>query len=144
MLGDNIADRNSDDLEAPTCARIDISATPNVSADMCTSEDVNSDKSFQELSDHDNLDEEKKLDYSLPTYGTATRTHELQLSAATGLSPIFQDSIMDMDKSIQLPGYDEIDEDKAILPLPTYETATNSENLKIRGNLYTASYLLQP
>ena len=133
MLDDNITDRNSDDLEVPT--RIDILATPNVSADTCTSEDVDSDKPFQELPNYDNLDEEKELDYSLPTYGTAIRTHKIKLSVATGLSPILEDN-KDIDKLIQLPGYDEIDEDKAALPLPTYETVTNSDSLKIRGSYF--------
>ena len=133
MLGDGITDRNSDDLEVSTC--IDIPATLNVSADTCTSEDVNSDKPFQELPDYDNLDEEKESDYSLPTYGTATRTHKTKLSVATGLSPILQDNKY-MDKSIQLPGYDEIDEDKAALPLSTYKTVTNSDSLKIRGGYF--------
>ena len=132
MLGDNITDRNSDDLEMSTC--IDISATPDVSADTCTSEDIDSEKPFQELPDDDNLDEEKESDYSHPTYGTATRTHKTKLSVATGLSPILEDN-KDMDKSIhELPGHDEIDEDKAASPLPTYETVTNSDNLKIRGS----------
>ena len=135
MLGDNIADRNSDDLEVHVPMYIGISATPSVNADTCTSEDVDSDKPFQELPDYDNLDEEKKLDYSLPTYGTATRIHKTKLSVATGLSPILQDS-KDMDKLIQLPGYDERDEDKAALPLPTYETVTNSDSLKIRGSYF--------
>ena len=137
MLGDDITDRNSDDLEVPTC--IDISATPNVSADTCTSEDVDSDKPFQELPDYDNLDEEKELDYSPPTYGTAIRTHKIKLSVAIGLSPILEDN-KDMDKLIQLPSYDEIDEDKAALPLPTYETVTNSDSLKIRGSHFNYYY----
>ena len=65
--------------------------------------------------------------------------HTVKQSAPTGLSSTADDDATD-NKS--LPGYDEIDEDKAVLSLPTYETASklNTTSLKTKGTSVALTY----
>ena len=124
-------DTNSDDSEVYTYTEQDTNSISSVIAD-------NTDKPLQELTEYDNLDEDKIS--SLPTYETATRLHSFKPSVPTGLSSAadeLQDDAVD-NKSLQvLPGYDEIDGDKAaaMLSLPTYEAASklNTTSLKMKG-----------
>ena len=105
-----------DDSEIPVC----VDTTSTIAKDT----ESDTDKSFQEYDNYDNLDEDQ---ISLPlTYKTATRLH-------TNLH--CQDNV---DETLQeLPAYDEIDDNEAISSLRTYKTASKltTDSLNTKGTL---------
>ena len=136
---DDTMDTNNNDSESevPTCTEYDVSSAI---AESEISKNY-TDMPLQELPEFDNLDEDQVS--SLPTYETAARLRTVKLSVSAGLSYSTADDLKDDatdNKSLQeLPGYDEIDEDKTAAvfnsSFPTYETASklNTTNLKMKG-----------